>query len=215
MYLDEDGNVIENKSTLGAHAVGIPGSVAGLLEVYDKFGSLPFTDLIQPAIDLARNGIIVTKKQQKDLEKAKERFNKVNNYKTIFGENWKEKDLLKQEELAQTLERIRDFGKDGFYKGKTADLLVNYVTELGGIISHEDLEKYEAIWREPISFKYKDYTINTMTLPSSGGICLAQILKSIEPGLNMMSLHLVDGLKLQEFADLIAYIHSMDPKHKK
>ena len=181
MYLDEDGNVIENKSTLGAHAVGIPGSVAGLLEVYDKFGSLPFTDLIQPAIDLARNGIIVTKKQQKDLEKAKERFNKVNNYKTIFGENWKEKDLLKQEELAQTLERIRDFGKDGFYKGKTADLLVNYVTELGGIISHEDLEKYEAIWREPISFKYKDYTINTMTLPSSGGICLAQILKSIEP----------------------------------
>ncbi|QNM86006.1 gamma-glutamyltransferase [Polaribacter pectinis] len=181
MYLDSLGNVIENKSVLGAHAVGIPGSVAGLFEVHEKFGSLPFKDLIQPAINLARNGITITKNQQSDLENAKERFNKVNNYKSVFNEDWQEGDVLKQEELAQTLERIRDFGKDGFYKGKTADLLVNYVTELGGIITHEDLEKYQAIWRKPISFNYKNYTINTMTLPSSGGICLAQILKSIEP----------------------------------
>ena len=181
MYLDAEGNVIENKSVLGAHAVGIPGSVAGLLEVYKKFGSLPFKELIQPAIDLARNGIVVTKKQQSDLENARERFNKVNNYKSVFNKEWSKGDLLKQEDLAQTLERIRDFGKDGFYKGKTANLLVDYVTELGGIITHEDLEKYEAVWRKPIEFNYKDYTITSMTLPASGGICLAQILKSVEP----------------------------------
>ncbi|MEE9407611.1 MAG: gamma-glutamyltransferase [Polaribacter sp.] len=181
MYLDSLGNVIDKKSTLGAFAVGIPGSVAGLFEVHEKFGSLPFKELIQPAIDLARNGITVTKKQAKSLNSATKRFEKVNTFKTVFNKEWKENDILKQEELAQTLERIRDFGKDGFYKGKTADLFVNYITELGGIISHEDLEKYNAVWRKPISFNYKNYTINTMTLPSSGGICVAQILKSVEP----------------------------------
>lgn len=181
MYLDSLGNVIKNKSTLGAHAVGIPGSVAGAYEVYQKFGSLPFKDLVQPAIDLARNGFKVTKKQAKSLNSATERFQKVNNYETLFNKEWKENDLLKQEDLAQTLERIRDFGKDGFYKGKTADLLVNYVTELGGIITHQDLEKYQAVWRKPIEFSYKDYNITSMTLPASGGICLAQILKAIEP----------------------------------
>ena len=181
MYLDSLGNVIKNKSVLGAHAVGIPGSVAGVFEVYQKFGSLPFKELIQPSIDLAKKGFTITKKQADDLNNATDRFRKVNNYKTIFDKEWKAGDLLIQNELAKTLERIRDFGKDGFYKGKTADFLVNYITELGGIITHEDLEKYEAIWRKPIEFSYKDYQITSMTLPASGGICLAQILKSIEP----------------------------------
>ncbi|WP_430928947.1 gamma-glutamyltransferase [Polaribacter marinivivus] len=181
MYLDSLGNVIKNKSVLGAHAVGIPGSVAAVFEVHQKFGSLPFKELIQPAIDLAKKGFTITKKQADDLNNATDRFRKVNNYKTIFDKEWKAGDLLIQNELAKTLERIRDFGKDGFYKGKTADFLVNYITELGGIITHEDLEKYEAIWRKPIEFSYKDYQITSMTLPASGGICLAQILKSIEP----------------------------------
>ena len=181
MYLNSLGNVIKNKSVLGANAVGIPGSVAGVVEVHQKLGSLPFADLVQPAINLARKGITVTKKQANDLNNATERFQKVNNYQTIFDKKWKAGDILIQEELAQTLERIRDFDKDGFYKGKTADLLVNYVTELGGIINHEDLEKYQAIWRKPIEFSYKDFNITSMTLPASGGICLAQILKSIEP----------------------------------
>jgi gamma-glutamyltranspeptidase/glutathione hydrolase len=181
MYLDSLGNVIEGKSTYGANAVGVPGSIAGIFEVYQKFGTLPFKDLIQPAIDLARNGITITKNQSEDLSDAKKAFQAVNNYETIFEKNWKEGDVFKQEELAQTLERIRDFGKDGFYKGETANFLVNYITELGGIITHEDLEKYQAVWRNPITFTYKNHTITTMPLPSSGGICLAQILKSIEP----------------------------------
>ncbi|WP_288956570.1 gamma-glutamyltransferase [uncultured Polaribacter sp.] len=181
MYLDSLGNVIKNKSVLGAHAVGIPGSVAGVFEVHKKMGSLPFKDLIQPSIDLARNGFTVTEKQANSLNKASFYFKKANNYATLFERLWKKGDTLKQEELAQTLERIRDFGKDGFYKGKTADLLVNYVTELGGIITYQDLEKYTAVWRKPITFKYKNHSITSMTLPASGGICLAQILKAIEP----------------------------------
>ena len=180
MYLDSLGNVIKNKSVLGAHAVGIPGSVAGVLEVHQKFGTLPLKDLIQPSIDLARNGFKVTEKQANSLNKASFYFKKANNYTTLFEKLWKKGDVLQQEELAQTLERIRDFGKDGFYKGKTADLLVNYVTELGGIITYQDLEKYTAVWRKPIEFSYKGYNITSMTLPASGGICLAQILKSVE-----------------------------------
>jgi gamma-glutamyltranspeptidase/glutathione hydrolase len=180
MYLDEEGNVIPNKSSFGVHSVGVPGTIAGIFEVYNKFGSLPFKDLIQPSIDMARNGFNVTKKQANSLNKTRKRFEKANNYKILFDREWKEGDLLQQEELAQTLERIRDNGQDGFYKGKTAQLFVDYVKELGGIISLEDLVKYKAIWRKPIEFSYKDHKIISMTLPASGGICLAQILKSVE-----------------------------------
>ena len=181
MYLDSLGNIINKKSVLGANAVGIPGSVAGMFEAHKKLGSLPITDLIQPAIDLARDGFTITKKQADDLNNATERIHNVNTYKTIFDKVLKEGDVLIQEELAQTLERIRDLGSKGFYEGKTANLLVTYTTELGGIITYEDLKKYRAIWRKPIEFYYKNYTITSMNLPASGGICLAQILKSIEP----------------------------------
>ena len=181
MYLDKDGNVIPGKSSFGIHSVGVPGSIAGIFEVYNKFGSLPFKELIQPSIDMARNGFTVTAKQARSLNGKRKSFEKANNYKILFDKEWKEGDLLKQEELAQTLERIRDNGQDGFYKGKTAKLFVDYVNELGGIISLEDLAKYKAVWRKPIEFTYKNHKVISMTLPASGGICLAQILKSIEP----------------------------------
>jgi len=181
MYLDKEGNVIPGKSSFGVHSVGVPGSIAGIFEVYNKFGSLPFKELIQPSIELARNGFNVTKKQASAFNGTRKRFEKANNYKILFDREWKEGDLLQQEELAQTLERIRDNGQDGFYKGKTAKLFVDYVKELGGIISLEDLAKYKAVWRKPIEFSYKNHKVISMTLPASGGICLAQILKSIEP----------------------------------
>ena len=181
MYLDTEGNVIPGKSRFGVHSVGVPGTIAGLFEVHHKFGGLPFKDLIQPSINMARSGFKVTSKQAKALNRTRKLFEKANNYKILFDKEWKKGDLLKQEELAQTLERIRDNGQDGFYKGKTAQLFVDYVKELGGIISLEDLEKYKAIWRKPIEFNYKNHKIISMTLPASGGICLAQILKSIEP----------------------------------
>ncbi len=181
MYLDAAGNVIPGKSSFGINSVGVPGSIAGLFEVYNTLGSLPFKELIEPSIKLARNGFKVTEKQAKALNSSREGFEKANNYNILFNKEWTAGDLLQQEALAQTLERIRDQGQDGFYKGKTAQLFVDYVKELGGIISLEDLKKYKAVWRKPIEFTYKNHTITSMTLPASGGICLAQILKSIEP----------------------------------
>lgn len=217
MYLDNQGEVITNKSSFGANAIGVPGSVAGIFKVYEKFGSLAFKDLIQPSIDLARNGFKVTEKQANSLNRATTGFQKANNFKTLFDKNWTAGDLLKQEELAKTLERIRDFGKDGFYKGETADYIVKYMTELGGIISHKDLEKYQAIWRKPITFTYKNHSITSMTLPASGGICLAQILKSISPyNLSEIShnstkyIQLLTEAERRSYADRAHYLGDID-----
>ncbi len=182
MYLDKNGKVIADKSTLGALAVGVPGTIAGIFEVYQKFGSLPIGELIQPAIDLARNGVLITELQANSyMNKNVELIKQANNYVTPFENGWKAGERFKYEELAQTLERIRDNGSYEFYNGETAKRIVSYVQELGGILSLDDLRNYRAQWRKPITFTYKDYTISSMPLPSSGGICLAQILKSIEP----------------------------------
>jgi len=181
MYLDDDGNVIPNKSTLGAMAVGVPGTVAGLFAIHEKFGTLPFSELIQPSIDLAKNGVVVTKKQALSMNKYRKYFEEANQRTIFLDKEWKEGDIIKYPKLAVTFERIRDHGRDEFYKGKTADILVDYVQNLGGIITKEDLAKYQAVEREPIVFNYKNSRIISMPPPSSGGICIAQILKSIEP----------------------------------
>ena len=182
MYLDRNGKVIADKSTLGALAVGVPGTIAGIFEVYEKFGSLPIGELIQPAIDLARKGVLITELQANSyMNKNVELIKQANNYVTPFENGWKAGERFKYEELAQTLERIRDNGSYEFYNGETAKRIVSYVQELGGILSLDDLRNYRAQWRKPITFTYKDYTISSMPLPSSGGICLAQILKSVEP----------------------------------
>ena len=182
MYLDKNGKVIADKSTLGALAVGVPGTIAGIFEVYEKFGSLPIGELIQPAIDLARNGVLITELQANSyMNKNVELIKQANNYVTPFENGWKAGERFKYEELAQTLERIRDNGSYEFYNGETAKRIVSYVQELGGILSLDDLKNYRAQWRKPVTFTYKDYIISSMPLPSSGGICLAQILKSVEP----------------------------------
>ena len=217
MYLDKDGNVIPGKSNFGVYSVGVPGTIAGIFEVYKKYGSLPFKELIQPSIDMARDGFKVTAKQARSLNKTRKRFEKANNYKILFDKEWKEGDVLQQEELAQTLERIRDNGQDGFYKGRTAQLFVNYVKELGGIISLEDLTKYKAIWRKPVEFNYKGYRITSMTMPASGGVCLAQILKSIEPyDLSNIKhnstkyIQLLTEAERRSYADRAHYLGDMD-----
>ncbi len=181
MYLDEDGNVIPKKSTLGAMAVGVPGTVAGLFAIHKKYGTLPFKELIQPAIDLAKRGVVVTKKQAKSFNNYGDRFKEANKRVIFLDKEWKEGDTIRYTKLAATFERIRDNGRDEFYIGMTADILVDYVQNLGGIITKEDLAKYEAKERDPVIFNYKDSRIISMPPPSSGGICIAQILKSIEP----------------------------------
>jgi gamma-glutamyltranspeptidase/glutathione hydrolase len=181
MYLDKNGDITPNKSTLGALSVGVPGTIAGLFAIHQKLGSLPFHQLIQPAIDLAKKGVVVTENQAVSFKYAINDFQKANQKTIELAYPWKAGDSIKYLKLAATLERIRDYGKDEFYKGKTAELLVDYLNNLGGIITKEDLANYEAKWREPIVFDYKNHKIISMTLPSSGGICLAQILKSVEP----------------------------------
>jgi len=181
MYLDENGEIIKGKSTLGAMAIGVPGTINGLFKVHEKFGTIPFSELIQPAIDLANKGVIVTTKQAERLNKYRQYFSEANKTQIFLDADWKEGDTIKYPNLAKTFERIKTNGKDGFYKGKTAEMLVSYVQNLGGIITKEDLEKYEAQWRDPIEFTYKDLKITAMSPPSSGGICNAQIFKALEP----------------------------------
>ncbi|MDD3721657.1 MAG: gamma-glutamyltransferase [Lutibacter sp.] len=217
MYLDENGNIIAEKSTLGAMAVGVPGTVDGLFKVYEKFGSLPFSELIQPAIDLANKGVVVTEKQAERLANYKHYFSEVNDAKILLDADWKAGDTIKYVKLAETLERIRDLGRDGFYKGETAEMLVNYVQKLGGIITKTDLENYEAKWRNPIEFNYKDLKIIAMSPPSSGGICLAQIFKAIEPfdiasyGHNSLkSIQLLTEAERRAYADRSYYLGDPD-----
>lgn len=181
MYLNQEGNVIPNKSTLGGLAVGVPGTVAGMFAVHQKFGSLPWDELVQPSINLARNGYKVTLKQASSFKSKKDAFIAINGENTFYAQEFIEGSIVKNEALAKTLEYIAENGKEGFYKGPVAEALVSRVQETGGIISHEDLQAYQPVWREPISFNYKNLTIHTMAPPSSGGICLGQIMKMIEP----------------------------------
>lgn len=181
MYLDDEGNIIKGKSTVGAMAIGIPGTVAGVFEAHRKFGSLPIKEILEPVIALAKRGVVVTEKQEKRLSNYRPLFNKVNKDSITFTHNWKENDTIKYPALAETLIRIQQNGKDEFYKGETAKILVKFIQENGGIMTLEDLEKYEAKWRTPITFNYDDLRIISMSPPSSGGVCLAQIMNAIEP----------------------------------
>jgi len=181
MYLDEAGNVIDGKSTLGAMAVGVPGSVAGVFAVHEKLGSLPFKDIIQPVIDLAIRGVVITKKQEDRIKKYQPLFRKANKDSIIFDQQWKANDTIKYPALAETLTRILNNGRDEFYKGETAQRLVKFMQDNGGILSLEDLEKYDVKWRTPVTFEYDELKIISMSPPSSGGICLAQIMDMVEP----------------------------------
>ncbi len=190
MYLDAQGNVIERLSLDGHLAVGVPGTVAGMVEVHKKYGSLPFKDLVQPAIDLAYRGVILSQYEADALNEYRQAFLRVNTHTPTSllkpeGVLWKAGDTIRHTELAKTLERIRDFGRAGFYEGTTADLIIAEMQspkEINkkGIITHEDLRNYQATWRKPLIAYYKGHKIITMPPPSSGGIGLLQMLTMLE-----------------------------------
>ena len=181
MYLDTNGNPILKLSQDGHLAAGVPGTVAGLFATL-KYAKLPFSKLIQPAIDLAEKGFPITKAQARELNNNRAAFIKLNTSIPAFvkDSSWEEGDILIQQELAKTLKRISKYGQKGFYEGETARFIVEEMQEGNGIISYEDLKAYKAIERKAIEFDYKDAHIISMALPASGGIMLQQMMKMIE-----------------------------------
>ena len=135
MYLDSLGNVIPNMSTKGATAVGVPGTVAGIIEVHKKFGKLPLEEILEPVITLAENGVIVTENQEKRLANQRDVFIEVNGDSTFFAKQFKKGDLIKYPALAKTLRSIAKNGRDGFYKGEVARTLANFIQEKGGFVT--------------------------------------------------------------------------------
>jgi gamma-glutamyltranspeptidase/glutathione hydrolase len=179
MYLDQNGEVITGLSYEGALSVGIPGTVAGLFEVYKKFGSISLDKIFEPAISLAKNGYSLTKKQAKLYNDSKGKILELNNT-NLFSKDFKEGDVFTNDSLHNTLNKILKHGSDIFYKGEISNKIVNYVQSKGGIISNDDMASYSPIWRDAFIFNFNGYEIYTMGLPSSGGIVMAQILKSLE-----------------------------------
>lgn len=173
MYLDKDGNVIPKLSLQGHLASGVPGTVAGLFETL-KYARLPMKTLIQPAIDLAEYGFVLTEKEATRLNSARELLiqNSTQPGAYIKESPWKAGDTLVNKDLAETLKRIRDLGQRGFYEGKTAQLIVEEMKHGKGIIGLEDLQNYKAKERTPLEFNYKGYEIIGMPPPSSGGSSL-------------------------------------------
>lgn len=181
MYLDTAGNANTSLSQNGHLASGVPGTIAGLFASL-KYGKLSFAQLIQPAIELAEKGFVLTSAEARSLNNTQSEFNRYNTVIPIFinARGWKEGDTLIQQDLANTLIRIRDKGRDGFYKGETARLIEEEMKRGKGLITAKDLAGYNAVTRKPVEFDYRGNHVITMPLPSSGGVLLPQMLKMIE-----------------------------------
>ncbi len=195
MYLDSAGNIRPGGLSLNGHlASGVPGSVDGMVMAHQRLGKLPWAKVLQPAIDLAEAGFLLTERDATGLNRTKTDLLTYNPGKTYFLKSgladaaaiadttrWKPGDRLIQRDLAATLRRIQTQGRAGFYAGETARLLVAEMERGGGIITEKDLAEYHAVWREPVRVAYKNYRMITMPPPSSGGVALAQLLKFVEP----------------------------------
>jgi gamma-glutamyltranspeptidase / glutathione hydrolase len=220
MYLDENGEVIENLSWLGHLAAGVPGSVDGMVKAYEKYGSLSWEELVQPSIDLAANGFLLTEKEAGGLNRGKESFVKYNTIQPDFvlkDSLWVAGDTIYMKDLAKTLSLIRDQKEAGFYEGETADLIVAEMQRGKGIITHDDLKNYDAIWRAPVTGTYKGHKVISMAPPSSGGIALMQLLQSVEPypvnewGWNTtQTVHLITEAERRVYADRAKYLGDPD-----
>jgi gamma-glutamyltranspeptidase / glutathione hydrolase len=181
MFLDAGGTVTD-RSRVGHLAAGVPGSVAGMWEAHRRFGSLPWSELVQPAVNLAE-GIIVHERLAQSLqahEARLQRYPATAASLLLEGRAPRVGDRLVLSDLADTLRRIARDGKDGFYRGRTAELIEVEMHRGGGIMTREDLARYDAVWRDPIAFQYRDHTVLSMPPPSSGGVTIAEILNILE-----------------------------------
>ena len=221
MYLDEDGNVRDNSNHDGILAVGVPGTVAGLALAHERLGSLPWADLLQPAIDLAADGMPISWYLHDSFKRLDRHWDRYPSSAKIFrkadGSHYQPGDTWRQPDLAATLERIQQHGRDGFYRGETAQLIADFMAANGGIITLEDLERYEAREREPIRGNYRGYEIVSMPPPSSGGVALVQMLNILEGydlgeiGHNSaLYLHLLTEAMRRAYADRANYLGDPD-----
>jgi len=218
MYLDSNGNPLDDKSVNGHLSSGIPGTVAGLF-ASAKYAKLDFKKLIEPAIELAEYGFAITEHEASALNELQADFKKFNSVMPVFvrEQPWKAGDTLKQRDLAATLKRIRDNGASGFYEGETAKLIVEEMKRGGGIVGYDDLKNYTAKFREPHVFMYKGYTVVGMPMPSSGGILLNQMMKMGEKrNLGAMGFHspavvqLMSEIERRAYADRAEYMGDAD-----
>lgn len=183
MYKNSDGELDLRKIQEGILSVGVPGSVAGLIYALEKYGTMKLSDVIQPAINLAEDGFPLEYGLAQSIQSTLNDFKKYESSLKVFSKNglpYNEGEIFKQPDLAFTLKEIKNKGRDGFYKGKVAELIVKQSEKLGGTITHEDLEIYQPVERAPVAGKYKDYEIISMGPPSAGGIGLIQMLNILE-----------------------------------
>jgi len=220
MFLDENGDLIKGSNHQGLKSVGVPGTVAGLFLAHQKYGGLPWKELIQPSVDLAENGFVLSwtlashaRRMQDNTtpDFLKNYFKNPNGVLVEFGEIWK------QPALAKTLELIRDKGEDGFYKGKVAREIEKFMKANGGIITRKDLKKYTAIERAPMKGSYKKYEIYSMPPPSSGGVALIEMMNIMElanldsvPFNSTAYVHLVAETMRRAFADRAEFLGDPD-----
>ena len=219
MFLDEDGNVIDNLSTLGHKAAGVPGSVDGILKLHEKYGTKPLSELIQPAINLAYYGFTITQDQADEFNEKRDVFTEINgvDFFLVKDSLWQADDTVKFKELAGTLTQIRDRGREGFYGGIVADQIVKEMQRGGGLISEEDLENYSSKWREPVTGTYRGHKIISMPPASSGGVALLQLLQGAEQynikemGHNTaQTIHLLTELERRVYADRATHLGDSD-----
>lgn len=218
MYLDDDKQLIPGLSLIGHKASGVPGTVMGLWQAHQRFGSLPWSELIKPAIQYAENGFTVAENQYQYRADLLQQLEGKTNFARYFsamraGENFV------QPELAATLKRLAKSGPEDFYYGETAKLIVAQMQRGGGLISMEDLAAYQAGWREPIVTLWRDKQLVTTAPPSSGGIALSQLLalkQRLAPYFNGVPLnsakyvHLIAEIEKRVYADRADYLGDPD-----
>ena len=214
MYLDENGTVIDNQSTLGYLASGVPGTVAGLWSVHQRFGSMKWSELIEPAINLAEDGFEITPYMADMLIKYNEKLSAFDETNKVFQTHYPDfdKKILKQSDLANTLKIIAQDGRDGFYKGEIAKKIALDMQNNGGIISEKDLEQYQPVWRNPLISSYKDIKIVTMPPPSSGGIHVIQMLNVLE-NFNLRKLGHNSKEYINVLSEVMKYAYADRSKH--
>ena len=225
MYLDEDGNIIKGKSRSTHFAAGVPGSVDGLLKAWRDYGSgnISREQLIAPAIKLAKEGFKLSKYEAERFNKNKDRLSKHSETKRIFTRDdrkWKKDDIFIQNDLGNTLERISNNGRDGFYRGETARLIVEEMKAVGGWMDYKDLENYVSKYREPVKGSFMEYDIISMGPPSSGGLLVVHMLNMFEKIMKDQDLdlsfnsvnyiHILTELERRAYADRTEHMGDSD-----